>query len=306
MDEKSSIFTENKKIKYFLGIDGGGTKTEFLLTDFSGKAINRIVSGGSNPVNSGIEKTKDVLVQGINLVCENINPREISAFAGIAGGISGNNRYLINEILSGIGFGAYSNGSDTDSALELALKGENGIVVIMGTGVVAFSQNNLKRRRVAGWGYLIDKGGSGFSFGADALDCAFKAFDGRGGSQIILKLIEEKLQKPINEAIPDIYRNGTDFVASFTPIVFEAFKKGDEKAGEIILKNLEEIEKIICAGDVFSPDEKVKTVFCGGMVKQKDVLQPLLEKHLGERYELVFSEEPLVNGAISLAEGNIC
>lgn len=306
MDEKSGVFTENPKIKYLLGIDGGGTKTEFLLKDISGKEINRIVLGGSNPVNSGIEKTEDVLIQGIKQVCGNINPRDISAFAGVAGGISGNNRVLINEILGGIGFGAYSNGSDTDSALETALKGKNGIVVIMGTGVVAFSQNNGNRNRIAGWGYLIDKGGSGFSFGSDALDCAFKAYDGRGGSQLILKLIEEKLQKPLVEAIPDIYQKGTDFIASLAPVVFEAFEKGDSEAEKIIDKNLEEIEKIICAANVFSPDEKVKTVIFGGVVKQKAILQLLLQKRLGIRFDLIFSEEPLVNGAISIAEGNIC
>ncbi len=306
MDEKSNIFAEKGRIKYLLGIDGGGTKTEFLLTDISGKEINRIVLGGSNPVNSGIQETKKVLIQGINQVCSDINPCEISAFAGIAGGISGNNKAFINEILTDVGFGAYFNGSDTDSALEIALNGENGIIVIMGTGVVAFSQNKGKRHRIAGWGYLIDKGGSGFSFGSDALDCAFKAFDGRGGSQLVLKLIEEKLQKPLVEAIPDIYGKGTDFVAAFTPVVFEAYKKGDIEAEKIIEKNLQEIEKIIRAGDVFSPEERVKTVICGGIVKQKTILHPLLQERLGKRYDLIFSEEPLVNGAVSLAEGNIC
>ena len=89
-------------------------------------------------------------------------------------------------------------------------------------------------------------------------------------------------------------------------MIFEAFKQGDGEAEKIINRNIEEVKKIICAGDVFSCDRSIKTVLCGGMVKQKDILKPILQEKLGERYELFFSEEPMVNGAIAIAGGNIC
>ena len=71
---------------FLLGIDGGGTKTEFLLTDSVGNEIKRLFLGGSNPVNKGIENTFGVLNEGITKICDGLDFGEISAFAGIAGG----------------------------------------------------------------------------------------------------------------------------------------------------------------------------------------------------------------------------
>ncbi|MBO5397281.1 MAG: hypothetical protein J6A97_10415 [Clostridia bacterium] len=83
-----------KEVKYLLGIDGGGTKTEFLLTDISGQEIRRIIPGGSNPVNMGIENSCSVLSDGIKRICEGINYSELSVFAGIAGAKTGDNENL--------------------------------------------------------------------------------------------------------------------------------------------------------------------------------------------------------------------
>ena len=54
------------KIKYCLGIDGGGTKTEFLLTDIHSAEIKRLVLGSSNPVNEGLDAAKAILKEGIH------------------------------------------------------------------------------------------------------------------------------------------------------------------------------------------------------------------------------------------------
>lgn len=293
---------QNQRIKYLLGIDGGGTKTQFLLTDIKQNEICSSVLGASNPVNVGIDGTKAVLKQGIEQVCRGIDLRKISVFAGIAGGISSGNKENINEFLSGFGFGAYDNGSDVDSTLEIALKGENGVAVITGTGIVGFAQAEGVRRRIGGWGYMIDKGGSGFNYGADALNSALRYIDGRGGSKLILKLIEERLQKPLTDSIADIYAGGAAYVASFAPIVFEAFKSGDSEAENIIDRNTKELADIIRTGYDFLNSTDKKGVICGGLCKQYEILTPFLLKQLGSEYPFIFSDEPIINGALSLAK----
>lgn len=290
------------EIKYLLGIDGGGTKTEFLLTDISGRVIKRCVLGASNPVSAGIENTKNVLIRGIAQVCKGTDRRAVSVFAGLAGGISGNNRALINGILADCGFGVYANGSDTDSALEAALGGKDGVAVIMGTGVVAFSCVGGVRHRVGGWGYLVDKGGSGFNYGADALDSAFRCLDGRGGSSLLLQLIEEKTAKPLADSVADIYSGGAAYVASFAPLVFEAYKLGDSEAERIIDRNTNEIAQIIRTGCGFLSGAEKLAVLCGGLCSQREILTPFLRKHLGSEHSFTFLNEPIINGAISLAK----
>lgn len=291
-------------INYLLGIDAGATKTEFLLTDIDGNEINRVFLGAANPVNVGLENTQEILAEGIAQVCGYINRREISVYAGIAGGISGNYKTLIYNFLSDLGFGATANGSDTDNAIETALKGGNGVVVIMGTGIVAFSQDNGVRHRTGGWGYLIDKGGSGFTFGSDALNSALKYYDGRGGSRLILQLIEKEIAKPLHESISDIYSGGVTSAASFSHTVFDAFRSDDKEAESIIDKNTLEIAGIIRTACSFVSGNK-RVILCGGLCHEKDILKPFLLKHLSDEYCFEFSTEPMVNGAVSLAKANI-
>ncbi|MBQ8015308.1 MAG: hypothetical protein IJ264_03870 [Clostridia bacterium] len=291
----------SNNIKYLLGIDGGGTKTEFLLTDSNRKEIRRLILGASNPVSTGIENTYSVLNNGIEELCEGFNLSEISVYAGIAGAKSGDNQLLINTFLSKFGFAACNCGSDVDLALEVALKGENGVAVIMGTGIVAFARSGEKLHHTGGRGYMIDKGGSGFHFGSDALNSAFEFIDGRGGSEIILKLVEKKLGKSIESSVAEIYGGGASFVASFAPVVFEAFKLGDPSALEIIDRNACEAAKIINGAHKSLNNNDKRIVICGGLCKQKEILYPFLTKYIEGDFLLEFLSEPMVNGAISLA-----
>ena len=293
------------KIKFLLGIDGGGTKTEFLLTDTDGNEIRRIILGASNPVNIGIGSTCNILKQGIDEICSGINYREVSAFAGIAGGSSENIRTEIRKLLSGFGFGAFENAGDTDSAVRAALKNENGVAVIMGTGIVAFGSLNGNLNRSGGRGYMIDKGGSGFSYGSDALNAAFGAIDGRGGSELILSLIEKKLKKPLASSVADIYEKGPGYVASFAPVVFEAYESGDKTAGEIIERNTNEAAKIIRAACGDSDKKRGNIVIIGGLSRQQDTLLPFIKKNLGDKFSVRFSDESAVNGAVSIAKSII-
>ncbi|MBR5156886.1 MAG: XRE family transcriptional regulator [Clostridia bacterium] len=298
----SLLYAPKTEVKYLLGIDGGGTKTEFLLTDSVKKEIARVKLGPSNPVDIGMENTKKILEQGIRQVCEGINIREVSVFAGLAGGITGDNKEQINSFLSQFNFAFYDNGSDTGNALSIALKGEDGVVVIMGTGIVAFSQVGSTKHRIGGWGYHIDQGGSGYNFGSDALDSALKFIDGRGGSELIKNLIENHLSKPIPDAITDIYQGGKAYVASFARYVFAAFNQGDKEAERIIDKNVCEVAQIIAAGKKYFDDKTVKVVICGGLCNYEQELVPFFKKYLGENQHITFSNEPVVDGAIMLAE----
>ncbi len=289
-------------VRFLLGIDGGGTKTEFLLTDFEKNKIRRVVLGGSNPNNAGIENTYAVLEKGIAQICEGFDYGKISVCAGIAGTKTGENHSLLNDFFSRFGFAFVGCCSDIDLALETALKGENGTVVIMGTGIVAYSNSDGKLHRAGGRGYMIDKGGSGFHFGSDALNSAFEFLDGRGGSATILGIIEEKLGKKLEDSVSELYNGGASYIASFAPVVFEAYKLGNIKASEIIDRNALEAAKVINGARRFVKNGNRKIVVCGGLCKQKEILCPFLMKYVGDGAAITFLEEPMVNGAVSLAK----
>lgn len=292
-------------IRYLLGIDGGGTKTSFLLTDLTEKTIRHCTLGASNPINVGIRTAQDVLQKGILQICDNIPFEEISVFAGIAGSAATEFRSELNRFLASFSFGRFANGSDTDSVLQLALNGNDGVCVIMGTGIAAFTQSDGARYRTGGWGYLIDKGGSGFHIGSDALASAYACLDGRGGSELILDLVKQKTGTALSDAIGNIYAEGAAGIAAFAPVVFEAYRQGDQHAQTILRRNAQEAASIINTARNKLQNKKAKTVLCGGLCKQKDILHPLLMQYLQSDTPLLFSEAPTVLGAIALAKSNI-
>lgn len=292
----------NKNTEYYLGIDGGGTKTEFLLTDKNGNEIKRLFLGCSNPVNIGIENTLEVLSQGISEICEGKSKEIISVFAGIAGAKTGDYSKQITDFLFSFGFESCFCGSDVDLALEMALGKSDGTAVIMGTGIVAFSKNGEAYYRTGGRGYMIDKGGSCFHYGSDAINSVFKFIDGRGGSKTIFSLVGKRTDDDFDELMQRIYKEGPSFVASFAPVVFEAYLLGDKVAGAIIDKNAKETARLINGAVRISRNTEKKVVICGGLCRQKDILYPFISKYLDDGINIEFIDAPMVNGAVSLAK----
>ena len=181
--------------RYYLGVDGGGTKTEFALTDAAGVLLARCTLKGSNPNDCGIPAACAVLQQGFEEVCENRPKSEISVFVGIAGATDPATSRALDAFLKELGFAAMAFGGDFYNILSAGLGKEAGLIAIMGTGCVVFGQvpqpdGTLALQRTGGWGHLLDDGGSGWRIGRDALFAAFAHHDGSGEPTLLKALIE--------------------------------------------------------------------------------------------------------------------
>ena len=300
------LMYESAKIDYFLGIDGGGTKTEFALADKSGKIIKRIILGGCNPVDIGFDEATKVIANGIDAITDGISPRRISVFAGIAGGITGDNKEKLDAFLDSYKFAKHSNGSDAENAVAAGLQGGDGVAVIMGTGSIAFASVGGKLHRIGGYGYLLGDAGSGFAIGSDGIFAALTADDGSGEKTMLNELILRRFEKKkVLECVSDFYAGGKRFIAEFAMEVFEAASLGDSVAYDIIDKNMHGVCKLITAGiDKVYSGTPVRVVLLGGITRKKSVILPLIEKNLNEtnkKCELSVYEQPMVNGALLLA-----
>lgn len=284
-------------IRYLLGIDAGGTKTDFVLSDMNMNIISELTLGSANPMDVGFEQMQTVLTNGIKYCCNGIDMSIVSCFAGIAGGITGVNQQKIHSFLSRFNFGSFANDSDIINCIMMNSGTEDGICVIMGTGISVFLQHKNNIHRIGGWGYLLDKAGSGYHIGADALYCALGCYDGRGGSMLIKSLIEEKLNKTIPEAIPEIYIGGKTKIASLSPIVFDAYKQQDDYAESILDRNVKEVADLIKTAYKIAKTEDLPAYICGGLAHEKDILHPFFKKYL-PRDNLHFTTARPVNGAL--------
>ncbi len=222
---------------YYIGIDGGGTKTEGVLSDSKGQVLAQKLKKGCNPNDIGVEQTAAILQDLALELCleQGVSPSDTKIFAGVSGCGVGTLAAQVREILLPT-FPNIAVASDIINVIEAGLEGKNGIVVIAGTGS-SFAVNEGGRYEVIGGnGYLFEEGGSGYSIGKEGFLAALKEEDGMEAPTKITKLYQDRLGKSVKAALGEIYQGGKSFIASFSKEVFAAYEQGDLIA-EDILKN---------------------------------------------------------------------
>ena len=286
---------------YFLGIDGGGTKTELALAGADGKIIRTYVTDCCNPIDIGIKESKRVLENAIYEICDNIPFSSISCFAGIAGGTSADMKDGLKEFFDQFGFRAVGNDSDNKNIIATGLGEADGITVVMGTGVCVFAQKNKKHIKIAGWGYLIDNGGSGYNLGRDALHAYFSAYDKSGAETVITQEIEKICPGGVQKVVGQIYSGGKKAVASFAPAIFSAIEMGDALAIGIFEKNINEVVRFIKVAAREFHMEKIPVVLAGGLTNHGIVVESITHALDDERLEIKKLEKSPVYGAVDIA-----
>lgn len=287
---------------YYLGIDGGGTKTDLMLVDQKGDLIRSLKVSGCNPVDIGLEAAKKLLKDAIYKICQDIPLSSVCLFAGIAGSTSGGMQERLHTFLKEFHFRAFANDTDNKNIIAAGLENHDGITLILGTGICAFTQIAGKHNRVAGWGYLIDNGGSGYNLGRDALNAYFCALDGTGKKTILTDEIDALYQGGEHKIMEYIYRDGKKAVASFAPAVFGAIEKCDEVAEGILKRNIKEAVHIIETAAKGFPQGTIPVVLAGGLTNQPLVLEYIKSVlHEPERFHFQILNIAPVNGAVMLA-----
>lgn len=290
-------------MELLIGIDGGGTKTDLALCDTAGTVVNRVREGPCNPNDIGITAAADTLKRGLRSLLSLFGtPRVISLFAGISGGTTGEHQAKIHTALKTL-FDPRTlirNHSDAICALSGGLGRENGCAVIAGTGSIGYARNGGEILRVGGYGYHIDRGGSGYDLGRDAWYHALCHKDGRGEKTLITQLLEEQAGDLLC-ALGTLYEKGRHYIASFAPVVFRAYEAGDGIAEQIIEKNAAELAKLFNVLGRFSGKDNCGAVLSGSVFQSFSAIKPYLLPRLAYEFTFLFPQLPPVFGAITEA-----
>lgn len=288
---------------YILGIDGGGSKTDFLLCDTELNEVARRIAGRSNPNDIGIDAVREVLVENISaLLSENGIDKGcvVSAFAGIAGLTSAQySKTVKSTLIEQLPNAKVDALHDGINVLYGAFSDSDGVSIICGTGSSCFVKKGEEIFRIGGYG-SFDLLGNGYEIGRRAIAHALKAFDGREKQGVLDELVEEKLGCDVLTAIDRLLLMSKDELASYAPLVFEAAQKGDKSAMMIIFENVSYIAELIArAGEYFDGDFKV--ALAGGILKNPysvDLLKTMLEPNV----QLVSSDCAPAFGAAAKAK----
>ena len=283
-------------MRYLIGVDGGGTKTEIVVCTTAGKIVARRVGPSSNPNDIGKENMLKVLVDLI----ERSVPKDCDS-ADIGLGISGIfvancEEYLCSCLKEKFPFlnkvQAYS---DKDSAFNSAYDAD-GCIVIIGTGSVGFIKKNNIEKNIGGGGYLIDDALSGFDLGREVLNAVLCDNDGIGEKTVLSELFYEKIKEDIRKHLKTVYQKGKAYIASFAPLIFDALDKRDIVAVNAMKKCVHGFEKLCFAVYKVWGEQKCEITLFGGLVNKFDVIEKFLSEEIKQNITFKNSKYPIIYG----------
>ncbi len=280
--------------KLYLGIDGGGTKTEFALIQKNGTVIKRLIKSGSNPNDIGLENSKEILADGIHEMLIQY-PSIKTVFGGVAGAGSNNYATKLSDSLKK-SFPILKIDIQTDAINLFAADDRANMVVISGTGSVVFVKNENNYARLGGWGHLLDDGGSAFDIGRAAIRIALDEEDGKKPPSLITNLVREKMQTDsVWQNIGKIYDEGKPYIASFATTVFDAYNKEDPKAIEIIDRNAMALAKMLNRGMDLYKVNPIALANGGIFEHHAEIMQSHITKY--SNIKLIINDLPPIYGA---------
>ncbi|TEU13103.1 ATPase [Candidatus Bathyarchaeota archaeon] len=231
---------------FVLGVDGGGSGTRCVIADLSGKILARGRGGPSNPLTAGADPAAEGILDAVkeaSMRC-GVEAFEVSIM-GIAGTERPSGIEALEKRLTGFDFGRLRIVSDAKVALAGATGLRPGVVVISGTGSIAFGLNEEgETTRAGGWGWRLGDEGSGYDIGHKALIASLKDFDGRGPPTSLTEKVKTALGLgDLSELVDRVYNGdmGSREVAALVHLVREAAGEGDEVATGIMEEAGEEL-----------------------------------------------------------------
>lgn len=229
----------------YIGIDGGGTKTKMVLFDENGSRLKELILPTVNVLTQPQDQSIEILRDGVN----HLDPDHTAIIgAGLAGyGQQKELRDTIEYICKeAFGDRPFVVESDVRIAIEGALDGHDGIVVIAGTGSIALSLKNNKLTRCGGWGYQLGDEGSAYWIAKKMFNTFCKEIDGRLEKTVLYDLIMEECDLDIDYDIIT-FMNSLDrtSIASYAYINGLAANQGDPYAIEIYKQAALEIRSLI-------------------------------------------------------------
>ena len=273
---------------YSLGFDGGGTKTECVLLDASGAVVGEGRGGPANPLRSGYETAFSSLREAAAAALggANVRPDQIG---GVCTGLAGAGRrsvvrhvmiFLSREFPEAVTHVT----TDYEIALEAAVGLGPGVVLIAGTGSVAYGRNAKgETSRAGGYGPWIGDEGSAFEIGRRAVSAVARTRDHDAPVTLLAELIPSAIDCPDwDDLMLRIMKTPDEVFPKLFPVVARAANAEDDAAKEILFASaiglgnlaMTVVRRLGMKGQEFP------LVTCGGVFGRSKMLDDLLDSVL--------------------------
>lgn len=308
-------------MQYYIGVDGGGTKTAFAMADERGKMYGELYRASSSYKHVGWDATFDCIESGVKELLAKVSARKEDVYICIGAPNYGESKESDRKLEEGIGHilkGCHFkivNDCEVGWAGSLGLK--PGINIVAWTGSIGFGKDARGTRALAGgWSDFFGDEGSCRWLGVKAIELFSKQADGREERGPLYDVVMEYfcLEDPIDviDRFEADYQPYRDRLAGLQRLLLTAAERGDGKAQECYEKAAAELAMIIKA--VYRKlmfEGACPVSYSGGLFRVGDRILEPLSKELKD-YNIKFCSplyEP-VKGAVllaaELAGGKIC
>jgi N-acetylglucosamine kinase-like BadF-type ATPase len=238
-------------VALFLGIDGGGTKTHCIAGD-EHTVLGVGSAGASKVLRVGEAEAGKALHAAIQQACESaqVQPSDVaSAVVGIAGASRIEVSETVHRLVAEIVGGEIRVVGDMAIAHESAFRGGPGVIVIAGTGSIAYGRNERgETARAGGWGSLVSDEGSGDWIGRAAVAATLRAYDS-GATTLLNSVVMNTWHLATRDDIARLAsaERPPDF-AALVPQVLSVADAGDIVARDILIRagaELAELARIV-------------------------------------------------------------
>lgn len=278
---------------FFLGVDGGGTKTEFLCIDSEGRELARARTETTYHLQVGLDGAVDALARGIGEVCGqlSVTPGDLTfAFIGLPA--FGEDPAIDPQLEAAcgrlLGHSRYSCANDMVCGWAGSLGCKDGINLVAGTGSIAYGRRDGREARTGGWGELFGDEGSAHWIAIRGLNAFTQMSDGRLPRGPLYDCFRETLSLSsdldICAKLLGTDGPGRDGIAALAHVVTKAADLGDEIASAILSGAAEELVSLATALRTelgFAVDEPCALSWSGGVLLR----QPLVQRRFRDRVE---------------------
>lgn len=290
---------------YYLGVDGGGTKTAFLIIDQNAEILSYLTTETSHYIQIGMDNFKKVIETGVKKSCDQagISVDQLDyTFFGIPayGENAKDTKTLKNKLTEIIPRNKFECGNDVEAGWAGSLACQPGINIVAGTGAIGFAKDQSGEiARASGWGYFCGDEGSAYWLGKEVISLFTKEADSRLEKTPIYQIVKDELELErdfdLIETLYDDLELKRGKIAKLALLLYQAAEAGDQQAVKAYRKAAEEHSltvKTLIDKLNFKEDEKISVSYSGGVFNAgSHILKPLREFLQSEKVELI---EPLL------------
>lgn len=213
-----------------LGVEGGGTKTAWVLAERDGEELRVLDQGKLPPSNFRLTTPERLRAIFSEL------PKQIDRAGVFLAGCGPEDRQSLARLCAEIWPTAkIVTGSDRDSGLAAALGHADGIAVNAGSGSSVTGRRGDKIEKAGGWGHILGDAGGGYFLSVQALRLILREYDlHRGEVQFTEKVLRALSLNNLDELVRWAQTADKMELATLVPVVFEAAAHGDTRVMEII------------------------------------------------------------------------